>query len=849
MIRQHQHALHKRVLLAPGAVTSFYERKLDDWRWMKTVPRSELLSLLPKTFQFATEPRTHQLACTVLGAQMPRFLYSLEMGAGKSKIILDLIRLRKHEGNLCGALIAVPFLINLESWRNQLEQHAPDLTYTVLEGGKKERQELLLTSQTDVCLINYAGLPVYMAGAKRMTKKGTAHRALVLEDAEEFSNRFDFVALDECFPPDVEILTERGFIRFDALPKRLKCAQYEDGKITWVTPTSYTNRKHKGQLVQLQGPRLNLSMTPGHQILKCSNTGVWSKVSAEAVLEGKYGNCITSSSLTTAGLSLGKNNKLTDWERFMVAYQADGYLQSTQQDGSCTLNFHLTRQRKIDRLLHLLQKLGFRFKELQSASTQARNGKDRSFMIYGVRGASKMLIDTFPLADMGARRASLLIEEMVEWDGHKDSGTLWGYKSVVKENTDFYQAVAVLAGYRTNQTVTSYTNPKHRPSYNLSVSTRTNFISGQSLKLSKFWYEGRVYCVGVPSGNIVVRSNGKCLVVGNCHIGLGSVKSLQYQLTKMLSWRADCCYGATGTPMGRDPEKFWPQMHVIDRGETLGHSLAMFHAAYFKEKPNHWAYSGFDYVFDNKKKDHLHQTLQHRSLRYTDTEFSDMPAISYVQIPVNMTATQVRRNEEIVKLARDAVLAGEPPTAPFIRQRQTTAGFIAVRAEDDTRIEVAFLPNPKIDALEQFLGELDEEEKLVIFHSYVYSGALISALLTGLKIKHCGVGHGYKEPALQLRRFITDPKVRVFVANCGAGGTGVDGLQKVCRYVLFYESPTGPSQRKQAEKRLHRDGQKHRVHVYDLVARGISIDHRVLDSIAEGKDLFDAVVNGKEIVA
>lgn len=199
MIRQQQqrHALHKRVLLAPGAVTNFYERKLDDWRWMKTVPRSELLSLLPKTFQFATEPRTHQLACTVLGAQMPRFLYSLEMGAGKSKIILDLIRLRKHEGNLCGALIAVPFLINLESWRNQLDQHAPDLTYTVLEGDKKKRQALLKAEPTDVCLINYAGLPVYMAGAKRMTKKGTAHRALVLEEAEEFSNRFDFVALDE----------------------------------------------------------------------------------------------------------------------------------------------------------------------------------------------------------------------------------------------------------------------------------------------------------------------------------------------------------------------------------------------------------------------------------------------------------------------------------------------------------------------------------------------------------------------------------------------------------------------------------------------------------------------------
>jgi len=527
----HRRPVHKRILLDPKAVKKFYERELDDWRWMKEVPRDELLDLLPKGFEFATKPRTHQLACTVLGTKLDRFLFSLEMGAGKSKIILDLIRLRKYEGNLCGALIAVPFLINLESWRNQLKEHAPDLTYEVLEGDKAQRLAMLSHPEPrDVYLINYAGLPVYMAGAKRETKKGTKHRAIVLEEAEAFSDRFDFIALDEC------------------------------------------------------------------------------------------------------------------------------------------------------------------------------------------------------------------------------------------------------------------------------------------------------------------------------HIGLSSVKSLQYQLTKMLSWRADCCYGTTGTPMGRDPEKFWPQMHVIDKGDTLGHSIAMFHAAYFREVPNHWSYSGFDYVFDNKKKLHLHRTLQHRSLRYEDSEFSDMPAITYVRIPVNMTAVQVKRNEEIVKLAREAVLAGEPPTAPFIRQRQTVAGFIAVKGEDDTRIEVAFTPNPKIDALEQFLWELNEEEKLVIFHSYVYSGVLISELLTKLKVKHCGVGHGYKEPALQLRRFITDPKMRVFVANCGAGGTGVDGLQKVCRYMMFYESPTGPSQRKQAEKRLHRDGQKYVCHVYDLVAQGISIDQRVLDSIAEGKDLFESVVNGKEIV-
>lgn len=41
---------------------------------------------------------------------------------------------------------------------------------------------------------------------------------------------------DECFPPDVEILTEKGFVRFDELESE-KVAQWnEEGTIEFVNP-------------------------------------------------------------------------------------------------------------------------------------------------------------------------------------------------------------------------------------------------------------------------------------------------------------------------------------------------------------------------------------------------------------------------------------------------------------------------------------------------------------------------------------------------------------------------------------------------------------------------------------
>ena len=524
-------AYQPRIVLDPRAVKEFAERKLDDWRWLKEVPKEELQKAMREVvpnFRFATDPRTHQLACTFLGTKMPRFLFSLEMGTGKTKIILDLIRYRKHRGELRSALVCVPNLINLSSWEDQLRLHAPDLSYQILEGSKAERMDLLEES-CDVRIINYGGLPVYMAGARRRTKKGTEKRVMVVEDAQDFSDRFNFLALDEC------------------------------------------------------------------------------------------------------------------------------------------------------------------------------------------------------------------------------------------------------------------------------------------------------------------------------HVGLSTVRSLQYRLTQVLSWRADYCYGTTGTPMGGDPEKLWPQLHVIDQGETLGTSLAMFHAAYFHEKEDYWA--GIKHTFNNRLRPKLHLTLQHRSLRYSDKEFTDLPTLTpSVKVMVEMSRAQLKHNAALLTQARELREAGENPGNVFIRQRQTTAGFIAVRGEDVQKLEVAFSPNPKADALEQLLTQMDEGEKVTIYHSYIYSGHIIQERLKALGIRYAGVGHGFADPTLQRKRFLMDPKCRVFVLNCQAGATGLDGLQQVCRYGIFYESPVSPSLRKQAVKRLHRDGQKRPVHFYDLVARGIQVDNRVLSSIEAGIDLFAAIVEGKEKV-
>lgn len=519
----------KAPIIAPSAIRNYLERELDDWRWIKNVPREELEAVVKEErFKFHTKPHLHQLACWVLGTKIPRFFYLVDMGGGKSFLMLNLIRYRKQRKELKTALICVPNRINLPSWEDQFLLHAPDLTFQVLAGSREKRYKDLdkaFANPPDVLLINYTGLQTYVATDRKQVKGGGQKRSIVAEDLQEFSSLINFLVLDE------------------------------------------------------------------------------------------------------------------------------------------------------------------------------------------------------------------------------------------------------------------------------------------------------------P------------------HLVLSSIHSLTYDLTKHLSWSSDFCYATTGTPFGRDPIKAFSQFNVVDEGETLGNTLGMFHAAFYTPKENR--FSGIQWDFDQSKRKTLNRILQHRSIRYEDKEFSDLPMLMPARrIYVNLTDAQVRRYEDLVESGREAVARGEQE-ATWIRCRQTASGFIALVGEDEERLEVEFNPNGKALALEQYLLELPDDEKVVIFHEYIPSGRIIQGVLKKLGIKYAGVGSGFRDVKIQRETFMRSPSCRVWVANSKAGATGADGLQRVARHLLFYETPSAPDLRKQAIKRLHRDGQQRRVYVADLVAANVAIDKRILASLAKGQDLFEAVCNGK----
>lgn len=391
-------------------------------------------------------------------------------------------------------------------------ESAISLLVAAAEKGKRAAMILdrrILVDQTSARLDKYRiehGVLMAKHWRWRPQEKIQICSAQTLEKCESFPE-FDLIIIDECFPSEVEILTDKGFVRFDELDKSHLCAQYDDGDISFVEPTEYINKPYCGQLINLKSSkRYDISMTPGHELLLCSGAGIWKKV---AVAQAKLGGA---NKMVGGGLAVGEDYGLSSMERLMIAYQADGSLHNTTESG-CTMSFSFTKKRKIDRFLSIINESELRFSEVKCSITRGRR-----FMVYGISVASKIISDTFNLATMSAIKAKSIIDEMVEWDGHKHSKTSWYYSSIIKKNADFYQAVAILAGYRTN-IVIQKDNRKDtfKDVYRLFIIKNTCMISTQNIHKTITEYVGNVHCVRVPSGNIIVRKNGKVLVTGNCH--------------------------------------------------------------------------------------------------------------------------------------------------------------------------------------------------------------------------------------------------------------------------------------------------------------------------------------------
>lgn len=150
----------------------------------------------------------------------------------------------------------------------------------------------------------------------------------------------------------------------------------------------------------------------------------------------------------------------------------------------------------------------------------------------------------------------------------------------------------------------------------------------------------------------------------------------------------------------------------------------------------------------------------------------------------------------------------------------------------------------KFELLKELLIEaIGSGHKIVIFSQYVGMINIISEHLTDTGVKHVTLTGQTRNRGDVIKRFQTDPEIKVFLGSLLAGGIGID--LTAASVVIHYDRWWNASKENQATDRVHRIGQNKNVQVLKLVTRG-TLEEKIDRMIQSKQALFEKFLDKDE---
>lgn len=352
-----------------------------------------------------------------------------------------------------------------------------------------------------------------------------------------------------CYSEDTEVLTAEGWKLFGDLREADTVAQWDEGVISYVKPLGIVWQDYSGPMVRIQNKVMDQFVTPNHRVVTTDPRSGLNKIRrAEEFLK------LTSQmAVPTCGKYVG-GGKDSSFVRLLVAVQADGCFAK----GCSAIQFSFVKERKYFRLLELLEEVGAEY----TIGKHFRKGRDELRVRLLAEGVSKEIREVLgdnkelPFSLIVQGYAEVIVEESKFWDGTQPREATSVLDTTCKSTRDFLQACAVVSGFNAYcQTFEDKAGNYgactiHRCLINEKTFSKT-FKASQDV--TEVYYEGKIGCVAVPSGLIIVRRNGKACVSGNTmmskkiastiqkEFGRGPAKSVKYGIT----------YGAQGAKVAK----------------------------------------------------------------------------------------------------------------------------------------------------------------------------------------------------------------------------------------------------------------------------------------------------------
>ena len=277
--------------------------------------------------------------------------------------------------------------------------------------------------------------------------------------------------------------------------------------------------------------------------------------------------------------------------------------------------------------------------------------------------------------------------------------------------------------------------------------------------------------------------------------------------------------GLTGTPQPRGLEDLWAQIYLIDRGDRLGRTFEEFRERYFdRELRSEIIRSGgtyktrtfYDYTPKSWSEEEIHERIKDVAISLSAEEWLNVPEAIEIYREVSLTPSDLKKvkrftREKVLELEDTDVTAGSAAQVA-LKLLQIADG--AIYDEDRTVHEIH---DAKLDELEQIIDEANGKP-VIVFYWFQHSGDRIRRRLKKRKLVISGLD------TTEERQAWNRGEIGVALVQPGSKSHGLN-LQDGGNIIVWFSMITDLEIYIQANKRLHRQGQKQKVLIHHIACK------------------------------
>lgn len=289
----------------------------------------------------------------------------------------------------------------------------------------------------------------------------------------------------------------------------------------------------------------------------------------------------------------------------------------------------------------------------------------------------------------------------------------------------------------------------------------------------------------------------------------------------------------TGTPTPKGLIDLWAQIYLLDRGQTLGRTYTSFRDHFFipDQRSQTVIYS---YKPKDTAENDVLRAISHLCVSMKSEDYLTLPPVTEDIVPVQLSPKAQRDYDEMeTRMVLELVESGEEITAVSAAALSTKLQQLANGAVYDELRNVHEIHDCKIEAFKELIEQLSGKPALV-FYNFKHDLERLKAALAKSKL----VVKELKSAAEE--REWNEGKIDILLAHPASTAYGLN-LQDGGNHVIWFGLNWSLELYQQANKRLHRQGQKEKVIIHHLISIGTR-DEDMMEALNRKADAQEYVL-------